>query len=217
MEDKVYDKKITCPVCKSVTQIKAPKKGSFRLLKKDSDLMQNYEGVNPLFYGIDFCNQCGYAALPTYFNSIRENQKKLIINQISAKWQKNVYEEIYTVDNAIAQHKLALLNAIVKNSLISEKSLICLRLSWLHRVKGDQENEKRFQEQAATGFEKAYQSEELPIGGLDEWNLLYIIGELYRRIGKPEKASSFFSAVLSSNEAPSKLKEMVRDVRELMK
>lgn len=217
MEEKVYDKKIQCPICGTETQIKSPKKGSYRLLKKDSDLMQNYEGVNPLFYGVDFCIDCGYAALPTYFNSIRENQKNLIRNQISMKWQKKVYEGLYTVDDAIEQHKLALLNAIVKNSLISEKALISLKLSWLHRIKGDKENEKRFQEQSAAGFEEAYRSEELPIGGLDEWNLLYIIGELFRRVGKEEKASSFFSMVLSSVEAPPKIKEMVRDVRELMK
>jgi len=217
MEQNIYDKKVVCPVCGSETKIKAPKKGSFRMLKKDSDLMQNYEGVNPLFYGIEFCNECGYASLPAYFNTIRENQKNLIINNVSLKWKKNLYPDEYTVDVAIKQHKLALLNAVVKESLPSEKALICLRISWFYRMKEDNENERRFQEQCITAFEQAYMSENLPVGGLDNWTLLYLIGELYRRIGNNEKASSYFSQVLTSTGAPSKIKEMVRDARDLMK
>lgn len=217
MEQKIYDKKVACPVCGSETKIKAPKKGSYRMLKKDSDLMQNYEGVNPLFYGIEFCNECGYASLYEYFDTIKEHQKDLIRNNISLKWTKNMYPDEYTVDVAIKQHKLALLNAVVKESLPSEKALICLRLSWFYRIKKDDENERRFQEQGIAAFEQAYMLENLPVGGLDNWTLLYLIGELYRRTGNNEKASSYFSQVITSIAAPSKLKEMVRDARDLMK
>jgi uncharacterized protein (DUF2225 family) len=215
--DKVYGKSIICPVCGVETKVSKPKKGSFRMGKKDSDLMQNYEGINLLFYEINFCNECGYAALPSYFNKLKEIQKTLIINKITSKWTKNNYEEEYTIDNAIQQHKLALLNAIVKESSLGEKALLCLRLSWLYRQKGDKDTEVRFQKDAVSGFEKAYQSEPLPIGGLDKSHLLYLIGELHRRLGNYESASTFFSQVLISTEAPAKLKEMVRDVKDLMK
>jgi uncharacterized protein (DUF2225 family) len=215
--DKVYGKSIICPVCGIETKISKPKKGSFRMGKKDSDLMQNYEGINLLFYEIDYCNECGYAALPSYFNKLKDSQKTSITNKITLKWTKNNYEEEYTIDNAIEQHKLALLNAIVKESSLGEKALLCLRLSWLYRLKGDKDNETRFQKEAVGGFEKAYESEPLPIGGLDKPHLLYLIGELHRRLGNNDNASSFFSQVLMSKEAPAKLKEMVHDVKDLMK
>jgi uncharacterized protein (DUF2225 family) len=215
--DKVYGKSITCPVCGMSTKNQRPKKGSYRLGKKHSDLMQSYEGINVLFYEIDFCNECGYAALPTYFNNVNDSQKTLIKDNITSKWKKSTYGEEYTLVDGIAQHKLALLNAIIKKSSLSEKALICLRLSWLYRISGEKDNERRFQEQAVTEFEKAYETERLPIGGLDKEHLLYLIGELHRRIGNYSNASTYFSQVLTSTIAPSKLKEMVRDARELMK
>jgi uncharacterized protein (DUF2225 family) len=217
MQQNIYDKTIVCPVCGTETKIKFPKKSSYKMLRKDSDLMQHYEGINPLFYGIEFCNECGYASLPSYFKTIKENQKRLIISQISAKWKMNIYPDQYDVEIAIKQHKLALLNAMVKEALSSEKALICLRLSWLYRIKEDSENERRFQEQAINSFEQAYMVENFPIGGLDKWSLLYLIGELFRRVGDNNKATAYFSQVLSTVEASSKIKEMVRDARELMK
>ena len=212
----VYEKSIKCPVCEKETKIQAPKKGSYRPVKKDSDLMQNYEGINPLFYEIDFCNECGYAALPDYFNKIKQNEIDLVKSSISLKWEKNIYQDEYSVEDAIRQHKLALLNAMVKKSLLGEQALICLKLSWLYRINNEKAKEKRFQEQAILGFETAYQSERLPIGGLDEWNLLYIMGELYRRIGDKDKSLALFSKVMVSSQASSKLKDLIRDVKDLM-
>lgn len=217
MEQKIYDKTVECPVCGSKNKIKFPKKVSYRMSRRDSDLMQYYEGINPLFYGIEFCNECGYASLPSYFKTLKENQKILIISQISVKWTKNIYPDDYDVDVAIKQHKLALLNAMVKDSLPSEKALICLKLSWLYRIKEDSENEKRFQEQAINSFQQAYMVENFPIGGLDKYTLLYLIGELFRRLGNNSNALTYFSQVLSSTEASSKVKEMVRNARELMR
>ena len=212
----VYEKSIKCPVCEKETKIQAPKKGSYRPVKKDSDLMQNYEGINPLFYEIDFCNECGYAALPDYFNKIKQNEIDLVKSSISLKWEKNIYQDEYSVEDAIRQHKLALLNAMVKKSLLGEQALICLKLSWLFRISKEKANEIRFQEQAILGFETAYQSERLPIGGLDEWNLLYVMGELYRRIGDKDKSLALFSKVMVSSQASSKLKDLIRDVKYLM-
>ena len=91
-----------------------------------------------------------------------------------------------------------------------------MKLSWLFRISKEKANEIRFQEQAILGFETAYQSERLPIGGLDEWNLLYVMGELYRRIGDKDKSLALFSKVMVSSQASSKLKDMIRDVKDLM-
>lgn len=213
----LYEKTIQCPVCKKEGRVKAVKKASYRVVKKDTDFMVEYSGINPSFYGVHFCNECGYAALPIYFDTLTASQINKIRKNISSKWVKNNYTEEYTVDTAINQHKLALLNAIVKDGKMSEKGLICLKLSWLCRIKQDKENERRFQEQAISAFEEAYSVENMPVAGLDEWNLLYLIGELYRRTGDKEKASIYFSQVLTSNTAPLKIKEMVRDQRELLK
>lgn len=217
MTDNLYLKTIKCPVCKKETEIPYPRKGSFRSNKTDTDFMKYYEGLDLSFYSISYCSECGYAALSSSFDDITENQRELIIEKISSKWSDDLTKEEYTIDDAIKLHKLALLNAMVKEAKSGEKALLCLRLSWLYRLKGDKENESRFQKSAVMSFESAYQTETLPIGGLDKWHLLYLIGELYRRLGNMEKANIYFGQVLSSTSVPYKLKEMVRDMRELIK
>jgi uncharacterized protein len=217
MTEKTYLKTIKCPICNKETEIPYPRKGTFKISKTDSDFMKYYEGLDLSFYNICYCSECGYAALSSYFDSTTEKQQKLIKEKIGSKWSNDLVKMEYTVDDAIKLHKLALLNAVVKEGMSGEKALLCLRLSWLYRIKGDKKNETRFQESTATSFENAYQTEALPIGGLDKWHLLYLIGELYRRLGNIEKANIYFGQVLSSTEVPYKLREMVRDMRDLIK
>lgn len=212
----LYDKTVVCPVCEKESKNKAAKKSSYRPIKRDSDSMIHYEGVNPTFYEVIYCPECGYAALPLYFPTISPKGKDAILEHISAKWVKPSYPEYNDVNFAIKQLKLALHNAIVKDSLDSEKGLICLKISWLYRLTGDKENERRFQEQTVTCFEKAYMSENFPAAGMDEHTMQYMIGELLRLLGYHDRALAYFSKALISLDAPAKLKEKIRDQKNLI-
>jgi uncharacterized protein len=212
----LYEKTILCPVCGKESKNLAVKKSSFKVENRDTDSMVYYSGVNPSFYEVSYCTECGYAALPVYFPNLSEKAIRAIKTNISSKWSKPSYPDYFTVEFAIKQLKLALHNAIIKESLDSEKGLICIKLSWHYRLIGDIENEKRFQEQTIACFENAYQREKFPAAGMDEYSIQYLIGELYRRLGNFDKALSYYSAVIIANEAPSKLKEKVRDMKDLL-
>lgn len=212
----LYEKTVNCPICGRESKNKAVKKSSFKVINRDSDSMIYYSGVNPSFYEVTFCPECGYAALPSYFPNVNQKHISAILQNISLKWQKPVYPEIYTEEFAIKQLKLALHNAVVMDSPDSIKGLLCLKVSWLYRLMNDAENEKRFQEQTILCFEKAYISEKFPAAGMDEYTMQYLIGDLYRRLGNNDKALQSFSAVLVASGAPSKLKEKVRDQRALI-
>ena len=213
----LYEKTIKCPICGEESKNIAIKKGGYRILDQDSDFMVNYSGINPLFYEIKHCKVCGYAALPSLFDSIREKEKELIQQKITAKWTPPTYPKQYDVEFAIKQFQLALLNCLAKDGHASEKGFICLKLSWLFRIKKDEINEQRFQLQALTCLEEAYINEKTPFMGLDESSLLYLIGELHRRLGNNEKALLNFSQVLVSSQATTKIKEKVRSQRDLIR
>ena len=212
----LYDKELVCPVCNRKTKLKFVKSSVIRLEKKDSDFMTYYRGINPMFYEVLFCNECGYANLGDNFNKISERSIESIYKNISLVWKKTNFPEEYDIDIAIQLHKLALLNAVVKEDKSSVKALICLKLSWLYRLSGDNENEKRFQEQTLQGFLDAYNDESFPIAGLDQFSLPYLIGELYRRLGEEDKALRYFSDVIISR-APERIKEMARGQKDLIK
>ena len=111
-----------------VYQLVIIKTGKIKLISADTDLRPKYQNVDSLKYDAVVCPHCGYSALNRFFNYMTSTQAKLIREQISASF-KGINEECdeYTYDDAIARHKLALVNTIVKKSKISERAYTCLK------------------------------------------------------------------------------------------
>lgn len=216
--DFVYERKVVCPVCNRDIRIKSVKTSGIRVLSRETDFMTVYDEPNPLFYDAWMCLSCGYTALSSKFNAITDKQITLVKQNITSKWKLNKsYPTVFTVDNAIETHQMALLNAVTTQAKDSDKAMICLKLSWLYRIKQDKSSEKKFQEHALLGFTNALESERFPVFGLDETSLEYLIGEIYRRLGDNSNALLWFSRVLSSREAKSRIKDMARNQKDTIK
>jgi uncharacterized protein len=217
VEESLYDKSYICPVCNSGLKSKSVKTGKARLVSKDTDLMPRYENINPLFYDIVICSQCGYSALAKYFERIKAEQAVLIKTKISANYKTRTYPSVYDVDIAIERYKLALLNAVVKNTRNSEKAYICLKTGWLYRLKQDKDNEIKFLQQALIGFKEAFEKEPFPICGMDSYTLMYLIGELSRRLGSNQEAIRWLGRVITGKNVNPRLKDLARDQKDLIK
>lgn len=215
--DYLYEKSFTCPVCGSEVKSRAVKSGKTRLMSKDTDLMPRYEPINSLFYDVILCSKCGYTALSKYFEKLKHEQTLVIKSVITPKFKAKVYPDEYDVDIAIERYKLSLLNSVVKNSRMSERAYTCLKLGWMYRIKEDSENELKFLEQALIGFKEAFTKEPFPICGMDTYTLIYLLGELSRRLGLKEDALKWFGKVIVTPGVNPKLKEMARDQKDLIK
>lgn len=110
-------------------------------------------------------------------------QAKLIKDNISAKFHPTPETgAVYSYDEAIKRHKLALLNAIVKRAHASEKAYTCLKIAWLYRGKKEnldmntpnaaaikkdcEKNEQEMIASAYEGFVTSRAKEDFP----DMWN-----------------------------------------------
>lgn len=213
----LYNKKVHCPVCGFNFHVKAVKSSSYRLGSKDSDFFLRYTLINPYFYDVWLCNECGYAALKIDFPKIKKYQKQLTLTNISPKWTKRCFDEVFNVNIAIERYKLALLNYTLSDGKSSQKAMTCLKLAWMYRLKGSKEDERTFLTNALKGFSESYESEDFPIFGMDKYTIMYLIGELNRRLGNSDKALLWFSYVLTTPHVSSKLKSMTRDQRDLIK
>lgn len=220
-EDKVraalYDKEINCPVCGNVFKIKAVKASHFRILKKDSDFFIHYAEVNPYLYDVWLCPICGYADMKADFPKIKEFQKDLIRINISQKWKGKKYPEMYDGNIAIERYKLALLNSTIYKADSSKKAMNCLKIAWMYRLIKDSSNEILFLKQAVAGFNDAFLNERFPIYGMDEGTMMYLIGEMYRRIGDNGNAMSWFSRLITTPGTDQKIKDKARDQKDLIK
>ncbi|ADL50450.1 DUF2225 domain-containing protein [Clostridium cellulovorans] len=214
----LYDKTIDCPVCEARFKARTVKKEGSRIKKQESDFFVEYYPINKYFYEVVVCPSCGYSALNVDFNSVREYQFQKIFDNITHKWKEKHFPPIYDVDIAIERYKLALVTSMVCEGKSSQKAMLCLRLAWMYRIKNDGAKEKAFLSKALDGFLNCYYEESVyPIYSMDRYSLCYLIGELYRRLDKPEEALRWLGEVIVSTQTKYTLKEKARAQRDLIK
>lgn len=233
-EDAIFDKTYTCPVCDQEFKSKTVKSGKVKLTTLDTDLRPIYQNMDPLKYDAIVCPSCGFAALNRFFKYVSTAQAVLIKNNITAAF-RGIKEEgsIFTYDDALARHKLALVNAIVKKSKTSERAYTCLKTAWV--IRGKSENlpknlpdyEKHMKElgneeieflaKAYVGFEESFSKEDFPMCGMDEATITLLMAELARKTGKLDEAGRWISKVLISRDANERIKAKARDIKDLIK
>lgn len=229
-EDLIFDKSYTCPVCDNEFKSRMVRTGKVRPGGADSDLRPKYLGMDPLKYDAILCPKCGYAALNRYFNFVMSGQAKNIKEKISATFKYQPESgKVYSYDDALMRHKMALLNTIVKGGKNSEKAYTCLKMAWLCRGKremllqGDYkkeeiselvQEEKELLSNAYDGFEAAFGKEDFPMCGMDEYTMMYLLAELARRIGKNEEAKRYVSKVLVARNAQRRIKDKAFSLKE---
>lgn len=230
-EDLLFEKSYTCPVCDNEFKSKMVRTGKVRLAGADTDLRPRYMGVDALKYDAVLCPKCGYAALNRYFNFIMARQAASIKEEISKTFSyEGTEDKVYSYEDAIMRHKLALLNTVVKNGKNSERAYTCLKLAWLYRGKREmllqQEEydkdevmelateEKELLTNAYEGFESAFSKEDFPMCGMDQYTLLYLLAELARRIGDNEAAARHVSKVLVGKNVQKRIKDKAVDLKE---
>lgn len=231
-EDLLFDKTYTCPVCDTEFKSKMVRTGKAKLVSADSDLRPKYQGIDPLKYDAILCPKCGYASLSRYFSFVMDSQAKLIKEQISRSFQyKSEDENVYSYNEAITRHKMALLNTVVKKGKTSERAYTCLKLAWLSRGKREelaakngsneeiakiQEEEVQFLENAYEGFSAAFSKETFPMCGMDQYTVMYLVAELARRIGKVDEAKRWVSRVLVARDANKRIKDKALALKEML-
>ena len=230
-EDFVFDKTYTCPVCDHEFKSKVVRTGKVRLIGADSDLRPMYQDVDSLKYDAVMCPRCGYAALSRYFDFVMNSQSKAIKDNISANFKfKETDDPIFSYDDAITRHKMALACTVVKKGKSSEKAYTCLKLGWLFRGKREQlmkendaakdeiaqlfEAEKECLTNAFEGFKDAFGKEDFPMCGMDQHTVLYLLGELAFRTGNIDEAKKYVSNVLVARDANNRIKNKALELKE---
>jgi len=213
----LFDKQVICPVCDSHFKTKTVKSKSPRIMAKDSDFFVRYSIANPYFYDVCICNSCGYAAMKSDFEKLKSHKKELVLSNVTPKWKPREYPDILDEKLAIERYKLALLTAVLINLPDSTKAMISLKIAWMNRLLDNTTQETLFLKQALEGFNDAYTKEILPIYGLQRDSLMYLLGELNRKVGNYQNALLWYSKTIVSTNSSYKIKEMARVGKDLIK
>lgn len=186
----LYNKSITCPVCGKKFVTKKVKISRIAVVKRDTDFKTEYKNADPTFYGVIVCPKCGHARFESDFFDVNNRDKMIILKEISSRWKPQDYTGKRTIIDAITVHKLAIINYNVTNYKKSAIAKACLRISWYYR---DIHNgDDMYLKNAAKLFEEAYQSEDFSGDLEEELKVLYLLGELNRRLGEHKNAIDWF-------------------------
>ncbi|MCL2708851.1 MAG: DUF2225 domain-containing protein [Defluviitaleaceae bacterium] len=212
--DYIFLKDFDCPVCYKTFQAYIIRQSKLKKISVDSDSRATYQDIDPTYYDVLVCGLCNYAAQMSAFNALTERQADMIRQKGSVNINIVAYPVPLSVGSAIERFKMALLNTEVKGGKNSEKAFICLKMSWFYRDMRDFDNEKKYLQVAYEQLKAAYTSERIPIGSLDENQMVYLIAELARRAGDYNEALRWVSTLIVKKNISDSLKNRALSIKE---
>jgi CRP-like cAMP-binding protein/uncharacterized protein (DUF2225 family) len=190
-----YSKKFVCPLCAGGIQSLVAKTDSVQEESVDTDMCTRYRLVNPTFYYVVVCRDCGYAFLESAMEKFRPAKAKMLKQKMPEIRSNEDFSGVRTIDDAIVAYLLAITCqtlAGAKNAVIGRLHML---LSCLFRQKGLHKEEIENMKQALAYLEKSY-SYDASSDARAELNLIYLIGEIYGRLGQPGKAVEWFKQIV---------------------
>lgn len=177
----------TCPLCgnKFESQLVTSTNSFGRL---HSDLYKEAEGQQPVCYFIHTCPDCGYTGYEGDFGpqSLDDAFKGLVEKIITPEVKSR---QIETNGNFY----LAALCAEWRGAPAYVLARIYHMGAWCYRIKGEKDKELFYLQEALANFERALRQDDTPKENRAVYT--YLIGDIYRRLGDPERAKEYYGKV----------------------
>lgn len=194
----LYESTMQCICCETKFTTSRVRSSFKKASEMDSDFCGYYKnGVNPDYYVVRVCPYCGFASTENGFDWLNEKQKKAYYESVGVNWKTQDYSGERTSKQAMASYKLALLSAQVTGASDRVIAGILHHIAWLYRYDANSSEEKRFLKFALQAYVSVYESEG---DNLNNARLMYLIGELNRRLGDMHMAVRWFSRVVNDKK-----------------
>lgn len=221
-EDMLYQKEVLCSLCGHKFTTSKVRSKFIKITKVDDDLCNHYGSVNPLFYEINICPQCGYSFSEENGGYFDDKTRDEIYSRLASAWSKKDYTGVRDIGQAVETFKLALTCQMARRTKDSQKGMLYLKLGWLYRYLGDQKNEQVCLSEAVKYLTLSFEREQFS-DPKSEINILYLIGVLNKKMGNYKEASLWLDRVLrhptkdSFSGVVNRAREIWHHLREEMK
>ncbi|MGG5252827.1 DUF2225 domain-containing protein [Neobacillus sp. SM06] len=194
----LYDKKLECLLCKQPFTSKKVRSRFVKIKEVDTDFCPVYESdeVNPLLYPIHVCPACGFSFSDDFSKYFPPGAKESIQTKVTDRWVPRNFGTERTIQQAIQAYKLAIYCGTLKKEKHVLLAGMYLRTAWFYRSLKEEQQELRFLKLAGEEYEQSYMEDDFKGSQVSEVKILYLIGELSRRIKDVDKATKFFSMVI---------------------
>ena len=224
MSDKTFVVKKTCPICQDETRV-VKVRSRLPVLKRDEDGCVHYEDFNPYFYTVWTCEHCGFAAdEKTFTTKMPDRHLKILRGELLKNKFGVDFVEERTLDDAVFAFKLAISYVEQVEGKFFTQAKYAHQLAWVYRDVPDEDNERKYLEQAARLYDASLAKETYPIEGLSDSGATYLIGAIYWRLGEAEKCGVYLSRLMKDDGLRSrdprlydKVRDMWGDVRSALR
>lgn len=180
----------------------------------EGDFYAKYAGLNPNYYSVNVCPQCGYAYLDKTTPKIPKHKKQEYIENVFPRWNPRDFGSARSTAEAITSFKLAVFCSQYFGDATKTIGGQCLQLAWLYRELENEEQDLRFLQEALYFYTNAFEKD---ANIEDDGRMTYLLGELNRRLGNEHEAARFFMMVIRDTTATGKYQRMARDQYELLR
>lgn len=194
-----FYRELTCPICRLDFKSRAVRSSAAIVQERESDFHVTYQKISPLHYSIMVCPQCCYAGSATAF---KEKLRPETTNQLAyalkaLRQEEPDFGELRDIETALRAFQLAVQTAQLKKAPYNNLAGLLLGAGWLAREADIPELEMAYIKTALECYQKSFATEDLTTGGMDEIQLMYLIGELHRRTGERNEAINWFNRVIT--------------------
>jgi uncharacterized protein (DUF2225 family) len=194
-----YEKKIACPYCEVSYSTRKVRSRVANPYKIDTDFCPRYKAdqINPLYYNVNVCHSCGYSFNDKFYSFFPPGAKEEIQDKIVRSWRGQDYSNERDFEKAVETYKLAIYCAELKREKPIVLAGLCMRLAWLYRYQEDAVNETRFLQLALKKYEDQLMGSSSFDPDMSEMKVIYLVGEIQRRLGMDTEAVKSFSSVVN--------------------
>lgn len=211
MSDLLFDKDTKCLCCEGDFTVQRIRNSKIAISKKDTDFCNYYTNEeNPYYYEVWICPHCGFA-YNANFKPLNPAQKETVYNEYCKRVTPLKLGSQRSLEDALQAFKLALVCASISGQDNTIIAGLFLRIAWLYRFQGNNEEETKFLAKAVEGFQDVYQNGDPKRNPLGEHKLIYLLGELNGRLGNYQEARRWFNMLLSQREIEPAIKNLARD------
>ncbi|KNZ70240.1 hypothetical protein Tfer_1118 [Thermincola ferriacetica] len=205
----------TCPVCEKKFTVTRVRSSACYVMKRESDFNTIYRDVNPVHYTVWVCPHCQYAAPDKNFSDeLRPAELERLKKGLALlRTNEPDFSGERTPAVALRSFELAIRTAQIRQAGPGFKASLYLRAAWICRELGKEEQEKEMLKEALNHYKESFEKEVNLASRLSDVRLMYIIGELNRRLGYLDEAIQWFSRAVMNKDIKHEpeLERMLRD------
>ncbi len=208
-----YSVDVQCPVCGDHFQASKLFESKLKQLNHDTELRTRFEDIEPIHYKAWVCPGCLYANFMNRFSGLSASQRSSLQQTITSR--KDILAGLPkpggNTERAINDYRLVIECLTQIKAPANVTASAWLNLAWLYDDAGDVEAATAARQNSLAAYEQFYFQERSLTPSM-EFQALYIIGELNKRLGNIRKAHEYFLKVLHyKGHNMAMLTELARD------